>query len=541
LGIYLPWAYYDIGCFLLFLDRPFDALAASARAVELSHTETPIETALDQARRLREALDEAPDGSWATLERFLIVARVVKLEARLRAAERAVIDRKKDLEAAETDLQSARNGASGSEANHGDEQPKVDAARAALEQATAEVAVRREVAETAQHALEQEVGHPDCPVLRGAARGQRKTRTGAHAESASSEPARDQVVIVVGGCSPEDETRLRDYRPLLEEAFRDFTGILFSGGTRSGIAGIVGELPEPRPDAILRLAILPESMPADQEQHPAYRIYYHPGTGFSALGPVQVWADLLSQRVQPSDVRVIGISGGTVAGFEYRLALMMGAKVGVLRGSGRAAEEILEDPDWSGHPNLIALPYDPQTVRLFVNRPSSAAVLTPSQREAAARIEHERNAEARRRRAGVDEDRNQPWDRLREDLKALILDRVDFGVEQLRAVGLRIVCSDQVPGGVTPVDTLTAEQIEIMAEMEHGRWCVEKLLDGWRLAEVKDEDRKRHPDLIGWEDLDETTRDKDRHYARRVPALLKAQGLVMVANDPSEGIDSGRK
>ncbi|EGV16228.1 RyR domain-containing protein [Thiocapsa marina] len=537
LGIYLPWAHYDIGCFLLFLSRPFEALAAYARAVELSHTETPIETALDQARRLREALDEGPDGAWTALERFLVVARVVKLEAQWRAAEQAVIDRRKDLDAAEEALQNALKKAETREVGLEAEQSKFDAARAALERATAEVQVRREAAAAAQHALESEVGHPDCPVLRGPARGQPKPQTGVHGESDSSEPARDQVVIVVGGCSREDETRMQEYRPLLEDAFRGFSGTLFGGGTRNGIAEMVGNLPETRPGAILKLAILPESMPAEHDRHPAYRLYYHPGNGFSPPGPVQVWADLLSQGVRPAEVRVIGIGGGTVAGLEYRLALMMGAKVGVLRGSGRAAEEILEDPDWSGHPNLIALPYDPQTVRLFVNRPSSAAVLTPDQREAAARIEHARNAESRRIKAGADEDRNQPWDRLREDLKALILDRVDFSIEQLRAVGLRLVPSDQVPDGVATVETLTSEQIEIMAEMEHGRWCVQKLLDGWRLAEVKDEPNKRHPDLIRWEDLDEESRDKDRDYARRVPSVLKELGFAVFAVDGTAGFE----
>ncbi len=478
LGIYLPWAYFDIGCFSLLLGDPYGGLEAYAKAVELSQSDTPLEAALKRARRLCDALHRGGSTEWSLLERFLLIAKLAKAHRRLEHA-------RASISAKEATLAKLDTGAA-------------ERARTELEALRAEIAPR--------------VASPACPPLRA------------------------RLVIVAGACAPADEERLRDYAPLLTQAFRDFSGTLFSGGTCCGIGQIVGDLPDSSRGPLLKVTCLPQALPIYYERHRGYRFYAHPGQSFSPWGAVQVWADILSQGILPSEVRVIGISGGKLAGFEYRLALMMGAKVGVLKGSGRAAA-VLEDPDWLDHPNLIALPYDPQTVKLFVAGFSSGA-LTEDQREEAARRDHERGV-AERRRASVVDDRpeNQPWDRLRPDLKGTIRERVEFIAEQLNALGLRAEKRDRLPPGAAPVEAFSPEQIEILAEMEHGRWCVRKFLDGWRLGDKKDDDRRTHPDLIPWKDLPDQERDKDRQYARQIPRVLGDQGYAIV---PAERGDEGR-
>ncbi|WP_296815850.1 RyR domain-containing protein [Brevundimonas sp.] len=52
--------------------------------------------------------------------------------------------------------------------------------------------------------------------------------------------------------------------------------------------------------------------------------------------------------------------------------------------------------------------------------------------------------------------------------------------------------------------------LDRMAEVEHERWCAERLLNGWRPGPARDNARKLHPDLKGWSALDEPGRDKDR-------------------------------
>jgi tetratricopeptide (TPR) repeat protein len=489
LGIYLPWAYFDIGCFSLLLGEPYEGIEAYAKAIELSHSETSIDASLKRARRLCRALRKTGATEWSLLERFLLIARIAK---RYRLAEDALAE----VRAAEEALTKLKN-------------EPADAARAELEAAKARAQELRTRADSVRSEIGPQVANSHCPVFHDAVQA--------------------KLVIVAGGCAPEDAQRLRDYAPLLERAFQDFAGIIFSGGTRSGIGKMVGDLPASPRGPILKVACLPEAMPTtNHERHKSYEYYTHPGQGFSPLGAVQVWADILNQGILPSTVRVIGISGGKLAGLEYRLALMMGAKVGVLKGSGRAADAILDDPDWMEHPNLIALPYDPQTVKLFVAGFSSG-VLTEAQREEAARLDHERNVDNRmRERVQTVPPENQPWDLLRPDLKASILERVDLITEQLNAVHLRAVKQDQLPPGATPVTKFSTEQIETMAEIEHGRWCVRKFLDGWRLGERKDDQAKTHQDLIAWAKLENSSKEKDRNYVRKIPDLLREQGFAIV-------------
>jgi hypothetical protein len=45
---------------------------------------------------------------------------------------------------------------------------------------------------------------------------------------------------------------------------------------------------------------------------------------------------------------------------------------------------------------------------------------------------------------------------------------------------------------------------------------------------------RTHPDLIPWSILPEDDRDKDRNYARQIPAVLKEQGYAIVPTRPLE-------
>jgi hypothetical protein len=385
---------------------------------------------------------------------------------------------------------------------------KADVARADLERLSSDATRLREKAAEAYKELIGRASSKTCPELPG------------------------KVVIVAGGCADDEERRMAEYAPLLRSAFSDYAGAIFSGGTRSGISRLVGDLPDSSRGPLLKIACLPESLPSIHDKHPAYTWYLHKGQGFSPLGAIQVWADILSGGIEPSAVRVLGINGGRYAGLEYRLAVMMGAKVGVLKGSGRAADAILEDPDWKDHPNLIELPYDPQTVKIFVAGFSSEGVLADVEREEAARRQHERNVEQRRRQS-IRDDRpeNRPWEGLRADLKDSIRERVDFIVEQLGAFGMRVVRQEALSPDRPLVEDLDPTQVETMAEMEHGRWSVHKLVNGWRWGASKDDNLRTHPDLIPWSLLPEDDRDKDRNYARQIPGVLRDLGYAIVRSE----------
>ena len=63
-------------------------------------------------------------------------------------------------------------------------------------------------------------------------------------------------------------------------------------------------------------------------------------------------------------------------------------------------------------------------------------------------------------------------------------------------------------------------EIELMARMEHERWRAEKFLDGWQPGETRDNKAKRHPDLLAYGELPESSREKNREAVRAIPEIL---------------------
>jgi hypothetical protein len=68
------------------------------------------------------------------------------------------------------------------------------------------------------------------------------------------------------------------------------------------------------------------------------------------------------------------------------------------------------------------------------------------------------------------------------------------------------------------------ENMDVLAQLEHRRWMAEKYLAGYSYGTVRDEDHMLHPDLIPWEDLGESDREKDRNNIRQIPELMQRQG-----------------
>jgi hypothetical protein len=76
-----------------------------------------------------------------------------------------------------------------------------------------------------------------------------------------------------------------------------------------------------------------------------------------------------------------------------------------------------------------------------------------------------------------------------------------------------------------------AEDMEVLAQLEHRRWMADKQLAGYNYGENRDEDLMTHPDLIPWEMLSEADREKDRDSVRQIPGLLELQGLKICRAD----------
>jgi hypothetical protein len=127
------------------------------------------------------------------------------------------------------------------------------------------------------------------------------------------------------------------------------------------------------------------------------------------------------------------------------------------------------------------------------------------------------------RRTGAPGGTPVPWDELPENIRHANRAAADHMAVKLAAIDCRVIA------GSGPPCAFTDSEIDDLARMEHRRWSGERLLRGWRPGE-RDDDRRLHPDLKPFEDLDEDGREKDRDAVRAIPDVLALAGLSIVRN-----------
>ncbi len=359
--------------------------------------------------------------------------------------------------------------------------------------------------------------------------------------SAAFTQIQEPVVILAGGTDARIEKHIQSYRKHLIVAFRDFKGTIISGGTKTGVSGIIGTVSRQYPFSIQTIGYIPTLKDSSIVDNKYTEIRRTNGKDFSPLEPLQYWADIIACGISPSRVKLLGINGGTIAAVEYRMALSLGASVAVLEGSGGAVEQLLADKDWAISESLVCLPDDTMTVAAFLDY--SAENLTPKLREAIAQAIHENYRRARFNYLNGEDPALAEWDRLPPDLRESNLHQADDIVRKLGLIGRSI---EKVTGRKVKQPKFTADEIELMAEAEHGRWNVERLLAGWKRGEKRDNEKKTSPYLVGWAELPEDIKEWDREPVRHIPELLagvdleirrKYRGGIILAQTRNAGVD----
>jgi hypothetical protein len=273
------------------------------------------------------------------------------------------------------------------------------------------------------------------------------------------------------------------------------------------------------------VSYLPWPLPKGVEQAEGYILRYA-GKAFGPRQPLQCWIDLLEAGVKPSEVRLIGINGGRLAAFEYRLAIALGVQTGMLVGSGRQADRLLRDKEWGHARNLVPLLADPMTLWNFLHAPFPS----PFSETVCERLAEDLH-EQHRKDSFPDVLRlrpsQAPWAELDERYKKSSRERVRAILSVVRRAGLQ--CREH-PASLAhqiPLLELKAEEIVEIAKVEHGRWNIERLVEGWRPGTPRDDKRQIHPDLRSWEELPDNVKEYDLKFVRRLPELLKSVGLEL--------------
>jgi hypothetical protein len=107
------------------------------------------------------------------------------------------------------------------------------------------------------------------------------------------------------------------------------------------------------------------------------------------------------------------------------------------------------------------------------------------------------------------------WNVLPETFREANRNQADHVAVKLRVLGY------DPPSIPPPCDLqLTDQQLELIAELEHGRWLAGKMLAGWRYTSgPKNAARRIAPTIVGWDALTEEEKDKDHDTARDLPRL----------------------
>ncbi len=329
----------------------------------------------------------------------------------------------------------------------------------------------------------------------------------------------DANIAIFAGSSDPAINIGEEHADILHQAFDGYRGFLVSGGTTSGIGDLVGEIAATNGPKAVAVGYLPGKRKGVQPDRRYRRRIRTRGADFSLLEPLQYWHDMLAAGVDPSMVKLIGVGGGQLAGAEYRLALALGATVAVLPGSGRAVEALLRDPHWRDCSNLIVVPEDLWTLRYLVQPPPPP--LSDEMRERVAEAIHEAYRKTQQFAAAPKDPAMKPWDALDEHLKESNRGQADDIGEKLRQINCRMV---KVEGRDPALATFTDNEIDTMAQMEHGRWNAQKLLDGWRYGHVKDAQARTNPCIRKWDELPEAEQKKDIATVRSIPRFLAAIG-----------------
>ena len=346
-------------------------------------------------------------------------------------------------------------------------------------------------------------------------------------------PPDGHFVILAGSTAAGSEAQLAAWEEPLEQALQGFEGWMLTGGSSAGVCGLaariaqkLNKLPAGR---INLMGYLPEKAKPGPGFTADQIIHTSKTSDFSLLEPVQMWTDLLLSgvKIEPSKVTLLCLGGGEISAQELALAWALGGRAAALAGDCLAPGSFSTLLARAGEQSLggMVVPADPATLAmLFRVRKQNGDKTWDQQWEKPGQAVHEDYVWHQRERTR--QPNLLPWELLNDGFKHSNRHQAACAVEILQQCAFTVE-ETALPPDQIPLPEFTAEEVERMAELEHGRWNAERLSNGWRYAKEKCEARKFSPYLVAWKDLPDEIKDYDRSAVRAWPKILAQAGLVV--------------
>ena len=113
-----------------------------------------------------------------------------------------------------------------------------------------------------------------------------------------------------------------------------------------------------------------------------------------------------------------------------------------------------------------------------------------------------------------------PWEQLPEQFRISNRRAADHVSVKLAQLGLNMVRSES-----PRLLVFSTGETEVLAQLEHRRWFIERRLLGWTHGEMRDDAQRRNPILLEWERLPEEARARNREATGALPQILARAGF----------------
>jgi voltage-gated potassium channel Kch len=327
------------------------------------------------------------------------------------------------------------------------------------------------------------------------------------------EHAPPRIAIFAGGAASMSGEAERAAAELLERALYRYDGMILTGGNDVGLCGAARTAAEANGVPVLGYAPIGQGFAGTW-------LRSTPEGDFSNTEPVAMWTDLLAAERVAADVRVVAFPGGRITTAEIILARALGAVVAWLDPCEEGVDAFEYELPF-GTEGLLQLPSDAMTLRAFLMWPNES--LDGTRREVAARALHTQYRQEHRKHKEADDPALAPWEQLLPTFRYSNLAAVDDIPNKLHIVGKRLCV------GAERLE-LDAAQVELLAEIEHGRFNYERLSTGWQLGGARLVSRRTSPHLTPWTDLDEKVKKWDRDAVLAIDGALREAGWGVTAD-----------